>query len=242
MSRSNLPVLFPAVAILSLTLHAVGNGPLIDNLSEPLRARTLIFATASEGLWAAQSFHADGNRYRVDSIETILGAAAGEPIVVAELRDGPEPTGALLTTFTLLPLPIAAHEVTTLTPDFDVIIEAGGAATLILGVANQAEYEWSYADSNLWIGPGTFGNYHYSPDAGQTWANFGSDFPYYLRVNVTLICQPDCNADGTLNLADFGCFQTRFATQHPYADCNGDAVLNLADFGCFQTLFAIGCP
>jgi hypothetical protein len=26
-----------------------------------------------------------------------------------------------------------------------------------------------------------------------------------------------------------------------YADCNGDGVLNLADFGCFQTKFALGC-
>ncbi|MCC6659619.1 MAG: PQQ-binding-like beta-propeller repeat protein [Phycisphaerales bacterium] len=55
-------------------------------------------------------------------------------------------------------------------------------------------------------------------------------------------CGPDCNADGSLNLADFGCFQTRFALGEPYADCNGDGVRNLADFGCFQTLFALGCP
>ncbi|MCC6661706.1 MAG: hypothetical protein IT437_12565 [Phycisphaerales bacterium] len=55
-------------------------------------------------------------------------------------------------------------------------------------------------------------------------------------------CYPDCNADGALNLADFGCFQTKFATGGPYADCNGDGALNLADFGCFQTRFALGCP
>jgi hypothetical protein len=55
-------------------------------------------------------------------------------------------------------------------------------------------------------------------------------------------CYPDCNGDGLLNLADFGCFQTRFATGNMYADCNQDQVLNLADFGCFQTKFALGCP
>jgi DNA-binding beta-propeller fold protein YncE len=55
-------------------------------------------------------------------------------------------------------------------------------------------------------------------------------------------CYPDCNGDGALNLADFGCFQTNFALGDPYADCNGDQVLNLADFGCFQTSFALGCP
>lgn len=27
-----------------------------------------------------------------------------------------------------------------------------------------------------------------------------------------------------------------------YPDCNGDGLLNLADFGCFQTQFALGCP
>ncbi len=54
-------------------------------------------------------------------------------------------------------------------------------------------------------------------------------------------CYPDCNDDRLLNLADFGCFQTSFATLNPYADCNGDTILNLADFGCFQTKFAIGC-
>jgi hypothetical protein len=55
-------------------------------------------------------------------------------------------------------------------------------------------------------------------------------------------CYPDCNSDGTLNLSDFGCFQTRFALGNSYADCNGDDVLNLSDFGCFQTKFALGCP
>lgn len=55
-------------------------------------------------------------------------------------------------------------------------------------------------------------------------------------------CYPDCNGDGALNLADFGCFTTKFALGDPYADCNADTVLNLADFGCFTTRFALGCP
>jgi hypothetical protein len=56
------------------------------------------------------------------------------------------------------------------------------------------------------------------------------------------LCYPDCNGDGVLGLADFGCFQTRFALGNMYADCNGDGILGLADFGCFQTKFALGCP
>ncbi|MCC6661198.1 MAG: trypsin-like peptidase domain-containing protein [Phycisphaerales bacterium] len=55
-------------------------------------------------------------------------------------------------------------------------------------------------------------------------------------------CYPDCNEDSALNLSDFGCFQTKFATGDPYADCNADGVRNLADFGCFSTKFALGCP
>lgn len=53
--------------------------------------------------------------------------------------------------------------------------------------------------------------------------------------------QADLNFDGQLNLADFGAFQTLFATGDPLADMNGDGVLNLADFGAFQTKFASGC-
>ncbi|MCC6660898.1 MAG: hypothetical protein IT437_08430 [Phycisphaerales bacterium] len=61
-------------------------------------------------------------------------------------------------------------------------------------------------------------------------------------AQVIVACYQDCNGDGARNLADFGCFQTRFALGDPYADCNGDGQLNLSDFGCFQTKFALGCP
>ncbi len=55
-------------------------------------------------------------------------------------------------------------------------------------------------------------------------------------------CYADCNADGGLSVADFGCFQTRFVAGDPYADCSGDGVLTVADFGCFQTKFVAACP
>jgi hypothetical protein len=61
-------------------------------------------------------------------------------------------------------------------------------------------------------------------------------------VSCTAPCYADCNGDGVLGLADFGCFQSKFATNDPYADCNGDGILGLADFGCFQSKFALGCP
>ncbi|MFM9996917.1 MAG: choice-of-anchor R domain-containing protein [Phycisphaerales bacterium] len=242
MSHVHLVSLLQSVALLCPSLPAAGAEPLIDNLREPLRANTLIFDDGSRNLWAAQSFSADGRRYRLDSIETILGTATGRPVVVAELRDGDDPTGALLSTLSLPALQTAGTALVTLTPDADVIIEPGQAFTLILGVSNTADYEWAYANTNNWIGPGTFGNYHYSSDAGQTWANFGSKFPYYLRVNVTLICDPDCNSDGALSVADFGCFQGKYVLGDPYADCNGSGTLTVADFGCFQGLYVLGCP
>ncbi|MCC6659250.1 MAG: hypothetical protein IT437_00015 [Phycisphaerales bacterium] len=62
-------------------------------------------------------------------------------------------------------------------------------------------------------------------------------------------CYADCNRDGALTVADFACFQAKFAGRDPYANCNldlnpGSATngLNLADFGCFLTKFALGCP
>ena len=55
-------------------------------------------------------------------------------------------------------------------------------------------------------------------------------------------CYADCNGDGQRTVADFGCFQTEFATGDPYADCNGDGQLTVGDFGCFQTRFVTGCP
>ncbi len=58
---------------------------------------------------------------------------------------------------------------------------------------------------------------------------------------ILSVCYPDCNADGSLTIADFGCFQTRFVVSDPYADCNLDAQLTAADFACFQTRLVAGC-
>ncbi len=55
-------------------------------------------------------------------------------------------------------------------------------------------------------------------------------------------CYPDCNASGTLTIADFICFQAKFVAGDPYADCNGAGGLTIADFICFQARFVAGCP
>jgi predicted outer membrane repeat protein len=61
-------------------------------------------------------------------------------------------------------------------------------------------------------------------------------------------CYANCDGSAVpplLNVADFICFQTRFAAADPYANCDGSAVppvLNVADFICFMGRFAAGCP
>ena len=80
-----------------------------------------------------------------------------------------------------------------------------------------------------------FRGYAWSETIG--WINLDDGTHY-----AALSCYPDCNGDGVLTVADFGCFQTKFVIGDPYADCNADGSLTVSDFGCFQTKFALGCP
>ncbi len=81
------------------------------------------------------------------------------------------------------------------------------------------------------------------PDAGaMSGGAFALSGGFWTGAGGPPLCYPDCNADGALTVADFGCFQTKFVIGDPYADCNGDSLLTVADFGCFQTKFVSGCP
>jgi hypothetical protein len=71
-------------------------------------------------------------------------------------------------------------------------------------------------------------------------------YPHFSDTGITLevVCYADCDrAEGepVLDIADFICFQTLFATGSLDADCNLDAWLSVDDFICFQTKFAAGC-
>ncbi|MFM9997116.1 MAG: hypothetical protein ACKVU4_15110 [Phycisphaerales bacterium] len=55
-------------------------------------------------------------------------------------------------------------------------------------------------------------------------------------------CYADCNANGALSVADFGCFQGMYVLGDPYADCNASGTMTVADFGCFQGKYVLGCP
>ena len=73
-------------------------------------------------------------------------------------------------------------------------------------------------------------------------SNRGINHGVTVLLNTTDFCYADCTFNGALTVADFGCFQTRFAAGDPYADCTMDGALTVADFGCFQTAFVAGCP
>jgi hypothetical protein len=74
-----------------------------------------------------------------------------------------------------------------------VTLEAGQTYWLVLGPASVGSFAWAYAEGNDYDGTGTFGVYHYSTDYGATWANYGGDNPFKMRVNVEAL--PGCPAD-----------------------------------------------
>lgn len=61
-------------------------------------------------------------------------------------------------------------------------------------------------------------------------------------------CYANCDQSTvapTLNVNDFLCFQSAFASGSAYANCDGstaEPILNVNDFLCFQSQFAAGCP
>jgi DNA-binding beta-propeller fold protein YncE len=68
------------------------------------------------------------------------------------------------------------------------------------------------------------------------------------RDQADTACYANCDgshAPPILNVQDFSCFLTRYASGDPYANCDGSTtppVLNVQDFTCFLTKYASGCP
>ncbi|MFM9996725.1 MAG: hypothetical protein ACKVU4_13110 [Phycisphaerales bacterium] len=91
---------------------------------------------------------------------------------------------------------------------------------------------------------GTFGTLDLPAlPAGRVWeVLYAAGGEQWVVIRVTGPCYPDCNVSGTLTVADFGCFQSKYVLGDPYADCNGSGNLTVADFGCFQGKYVVGCP
>ena len=65
----------------------------------------------------------------------------------------------------------------------------------------------------------------------------------YTPTSATLrfACYSDCEGDGDLDVFDFLCFQSEWASQTTYGDCENDGDWDVFDFLCFQGQFA-SCP
>ncbi|MFM9995551.1 MAG: immunoglobulin domain-containing protein [Phycisphaerales bacterium] len=114
-------------------------------------------------------------------------------------------------------------------------------------------YQWRRNGVNLTVVPGhisgvfgtalTISNVT-SADEGtytcMTTTACGTDLSSGAVLSVS--CYPDCNNSNTLTVADFGCFQGKYALGDLYADCNASGNLTVADFGCFQGKYILGCP
>src|SRR5262249_26043808 len=76
--------------------------------------------------------------------------------------------------------------------------------------------------------------------------NFGVLFANVMRT-APVACYANCDGSTiapVLDVNDFICFMSRFASGDGYANCDGSTiapVLNANDFLCFQSHFAEGC-
>ncbi len=175
----------PALA-LALLAPAAGADTLIDNLAQPVRDTTVVEST----LWAAQSFSSP-QAVRIDAITLPLGLQTGPAAGVAELRaDAGGLPGAWLATFTLPALGAGAPAPLSLGVPAGLELAPDTLVWLVLGTAPGSTLGWSYANNNLWAGSGSLGNYAYSNDGGGSWANFGSDFPYQVQIDVSPVPEP----------------------------------------------------
>jgi hypothetical protein len=88
--------------------------------------------------------------------------------------------------------------------------------------------------------PEMFGPNGIDPNAVVYWDD--------LSLTQGSACYPNCDNSTTppiLNVNDFICFQSAFASGNSYANCDNSTtppVLNVNDFICFQSAFAAGCP
>lgn len=56
------------------------------------------------------------------------------------------------------------------------------------------------------------------------------------------VCYADCDSSGALNVFDYICFGSAYASGQPYADCDTNGVFNVFDYICFGNAYAAGCP
>lgn len=174
------------LAPLALLAPAVWADTLIDNLAQPVRDVTVIEST----LWAAQSFSSP-DAVRLDGVTLPLGLQTGVAATVAELRaDAAGLPGAWLATLTVPTVDGGALTPVAFGLPSGLELAPGTLYWLVMGSGAGSSLGWSYADNNVWLGSGSLGNFAYSSDGGGSWANFGSDFPYQMLIDVSPVPEP----------------------------------------------------
>jgi len=192
--------------------------------------------------WAAQSFTTDDATYSLVSIEVVVGDGSDDPVpaVIAELyADNKGAIGAFITSLTAPDLSGAASA-RTFTPDAPVTLDPGARYWFLLGVAvpDEGVFSWAYAASNDFIGPGYITGYADSSDSGTNW-NYGTDFPYFIQVNVSI--SSDSDGDGIEDIDDV-CCDTPLGTAvdsqgRPVGDLDLDCDNDLDDYAIFSRGF-----
>src|SRR4051812_6285216 len=92
--RTYLSCVLTSVA-LGVSVGAARGDVLVDNLDQQTRAATFLGTVELDNLWAAQGFRGTA-RYRLDSVEVLVGDAGDAPDAVIELHSGIDPTGPLV--------------------------------------------------------------------------------------------------------------------------------------------------
>lgn len=238
------PIYSLTLAVVTFAAHAAVGDILVDNLGEPTRAATVLGSAFPDDLWAAQAFSGPGC-FVLDSIDVLVGDAAGSPDAAAELRVGADPSGPAVAVFTVPALPTVGSGIVTLIPDVAALIEPGETYWLVMGAATVGQFSWSYAEGNGSAGPGSFGAFTYSEDNGVTWGPQGVENPHQMRVNGTPSCQcpADLTGDGSVDFFDISLFLNLYNAQDPLADlAPPSGVWNFFDVSAYITAYNAGCP
>lgn len=120
---------------------------------------------------------------------SVLGNGANSPAGIFELRRDTGANaidltaGGLVTTFTL-PSLAGANSIRDFFPTIGVTLDPNSKYWFMTGVTNSGTFEWDYANTGLFTGPGSLGEFGDSIDSGVTWSYHDSPFfPYFLQVN-----------------------------------------------------------
>ncbi|MBY0399561.1 hypothetical protein K2X89_04655 [Myxococcota bacterium] len=158
---------------------------LVSNVTEPVRS----FNTLDASIWAAQSFETDPQTYALTSIRARVGSEVGTSGAFAELRAS-LPTGEMDTSpaglidTLVVPDLTGPHALRTFLPTAPIPLDPSTRYHLLLGALGPGSFEWSYAEGNGQMGPGTLAQYQYTFDGGGLWSIFGSENPFHVEVRA----------------------------------------------------------